>query len=204
MVNRRDFLAVWGMASAMFVLGGCNFVIQPTTQEKTSMSNHTNKLTHLPSGKGEHLIVVTDIVTLKAVAEDTAGDILFVEVIVPPGGGPPFLHRHKPSEVFYILDGDFEVKTADEAGVIESIQIGTGSTVRIPSMTWHNYKNVGSQNGRFLATLSPAGIEQFFREVGRPASDPLNPPPVTPPTDEQRKRIVEIASKYMEIMPPSK
>lgn len=203
-LNRRDFLAACGMVSTIFVLGGCNFVIQPTTQEQSNMSKHNNKLTHLPNGEGGHLIVVTDIITLKAVAEDTSDAILFVEVIVPPGGGPPFLHRHKPAEVFYILEGEFEVRTADEAGVIEAIQIGAGSTIRIPSMAWHNYKNIGSQNGRFLASLSPAGIEEFFREVGRPAADPLNPPPVTPPTDEQRKRLLEIASKYMEIMPPNR
>lgn len=69
-------------------------------------------------------------------------------------------------------------------------------------MVWHTYQNVGNHNGRFLATISPAGLEEFFRQVGRPAEDPLNPPPVTPPTEEQVKQLLAVASKYMGIMPP--
>lgn len=63
-------------------------------------NRNSAKVTYLANGAGEHLLVVTDIVTLKAVAMETADAILLVEVIAPPGGGPPFLHRHQPAEVF--------------------------------------------------------------------------------------------------------
>ena len=26
---------------------------------------------------------------------------------MPPGGGPPLLHRHAPSEIYHVLDGEF-------------------------------------------------------------------------------------------------
>lgn len=72
-------------------------------------------------------------------------------------------------------------------------------------MVWHNYKNVGDIPGKFIATLSPAGMESFFREIGQPIEDPLNPPkPAGPPSDEQRQKMMAIITKYMEVLPPDK
>ncbi|MGB9634601.1 MAG: hypothetical protein ACPL8I_14780 [Chloroflexaceae bacterium] len=70
-------------------------------------------------------------------------------------------------------------------------------------MVWHTYKNVGATPGRFIAVLSPAGMERFFREIGRPLDDPRNPPvPAGPPSDEQRQQMMAIIARHMEILPP--
>lgn len=39
-------------------------------------------------GEGEHWLVVTDVVTIKASGQHTSGNLLVIEVTVPPGGGP--------------------------------------------------------------------------------------------------------------------
>jgi mannose-6-phosphate isomerase-like protein (cupin superfamily) len=157
------------------------------------------------AGQGEHLLVVTDVVTIKASGQETSGNMLVVEVLVPPGGGPPILHRHTPSETFCILEGEFEINTADTANKLSTVKIKAGDTLSIPSRVWHNYKNVGATPGKFIAIQSPAGMENFFREIGKAIEDPLNPPrPAGPPSDEQRQKMMEIILKYMEVLPPDK
>jgi mannose-6-phosphate isomerase-like protein (cupin superfamily) len=155
--------------------------------------------------EGEHWLVVTSVTTIKASGRDTSGKLLVLEVTVPPGGGPPVLHRHEYSETFLFQEGEFEVSTVDEDYVQSTLRVGTGDTVSIPSMAWHNFKNVGSAPGRFIAVHSPALMEDFMREIGRRIDEPLNPPePEGQPSEEDMQRMMEIIGKYMEMLPPDK
>ena len=152
---------------------------------------------------GEHWLVVTDVITVKASARHTSGNLLVIEVNVPPGGGPPVLHRHEYSETFLFQEGEFEVSTLDTDGAPSTVRVKAGDTVSVPSMAWHNFKNVGATPGRFIAVHSPAVMEDFMREIGQPVDDPRNPlKPTGPPSDEERHRMMEIIGKYMEVLPP--
>jgi mannose-6-phosphate isomerase-like protein (cupin superfamily) len=156
-----------------------------------------------PTGQGEHFLVVTDVVTIKASGRETSGQLLVLEVRVPAGGGPPVLHRHQYVETFYILEGEFEVDTADADNRFSTMKITAGDTVSIPSMVWHNFKNVGVGPGKFIVVHSPAVMESFIREIGQPITDPLNPPkPVGPPSDEQVEKMMALITKYMDVLPP--
>lgn len=117
-----------------------------------------------PVNGGEHLLVVTDVVTIKASGQDTSGNLLVLDVIVPPGGGPPTLHRHVSSETFRLLEGEFEFITLDPNNALSTTKVTAGDTLSIPSMVWHNFKNVGATSGKFIAIHSPAGLEAFIRE----------------------------------------
>ena len=156
-------------------------------------------------GEGEHWLVVTDVTTIKASGENTSGKLLVLEVTVQPGGGPPVLHRHEYSEVFLFQEGEFEVSTVDENYALSTVRVGVGDTVSIPSMVWHNFKNVGETPGEFTAVHSPAVMEDFMREIGRQISDPQHPPaPDGPPSDQEMQRMMEIIGRYMEMLPPEK
>jgi len=153
------------------------------------------------AGQGEGLQVVTDFVTIKASARETSGKILVMEVIVPPGGGPPVLHRHESSEVFYILEGEFELSTVVSGQLISALA-KAGDTLAIPSMAWHNFKNIGTAPGKVLAIHSPTGLEKFAREIGTPINGTVQSPGVSaPPSESERERIMSIIEKYVEIMP---
>jgi mannose-6-phosphate isomerase-like protein (cupin superfamily) len=153
--------------------------------------------------EGEHWLVVTDVTTIKASGLNTSGKLLVIEVTVPPGGGPPVLHRHEYSEVFLFQEGEFEVSTVDEDYAPSTFSVGAGDTVSIPSMVWHNFKNVGEAPGKFTAVHSPAVMEVFMREIGRQIDDPHDPPsPDGPPTEEEMQRMMEIIGRYMEMLPP--
>ena len=157
------------------------------------------------SEEGEHWLVVTDVTTIKASGGDTSGKLLVLEVTVPPGGGPPILHRHEYSEVFLFQEGEFEISTVDENYVPNSIKVGAGDAVSIPSMVWHNFKNIGEVPGKFTVVHSPAVMEDFMREIGRQIEDPDHPPtPDGPPSDQELQRMMEIIGRYMEMLPPEK
>lgn len=157
------------------------------------------------AGEGEHWLVVTDVTTVKASARHTSGNLLIIEVNVPPGGGPPVLHRHGYAEAFLFQEGEFEISTVGEDNALSTLRVTTGDTVSVPSMVWHNFKNVGTVPGRFIAVHSPAVMEEFMREIGQQIDDLQNPPqPAGPPSEEEQQRMMEIIGKYMEVLPPDK
>lgn len=149
---------------------------------------------------GEHWLVGADVTTIKASGRDTSGDILVLEVTVPAGGGPPVLHRHEYSETFIFEEGEFEVSTMDDDSSFGRHVVAAGDIVSIPSMVWHNFKNVGEGPGKFLAVHSPAVMEKFIHEIGRPIDDP--PEPDGPPSEEEMGRMMEVIGRYMEVLPP--
>jgi mannose-6-phosphate isomerase-like protein (cupin superfamily) len=153
-------------------------------------------------GQGKHFLVGNDVVTLKAAGQETSGNLLVMEVVVPPGGGPPSLHRHQYSEVFSILEGEFEISTLDLNQVLVVKKIKSGDTVAIGSMVWHNFKNVGDRSGKFTVIHSSTVMENFVLELGVPILDPLNPPVSdSPPSPEKLQNMMRVISKYMEVMP---
>ena len=158
---------------------------------------HINK-----PNEGEHLMVGSDIATIKASSLHTSGNMVMLEVRIAPGGGPPALHRHESSEVFYILEGEFEVSTADETGVVTRATLTAGDTLAIPSMAWHNFKNIGASQGRVLAVHSPTTIEAFIQAAGVSITDPFDPPEAQKPTPEQMERMKAAMNTYMEILRP--
>lgn len=158
------------------------------------------------AGEGEHWLVVTDVTTVRASGRHTSGNLLVIEVNVPAGGGPPVLHRHGYSETSLFQEGEFEVSTVDEnLDALRTLKVAAGDTVSIPSMAWHNFKNVGVTPGRLIAVHSPAVMEDFMREIGQQIEDPHNPPePDGPPSEEEMGRMMKIIGKYMEVLPPDK
>jgi quercetin dioxygenase-like cupin family protein len=62
-----------------------------------------------PPGGGKVVGVLRDQSTFKVLSEQTNGAYAILEQKIPAGHGPPLhVHRHE-TEIFYILDGQFEV-----------------------------------------------------------------------------------------------
>ena len=142
--------------------------------------------------------VVADIVTFKAVAEETGGAYSLFETSTPPGmGSPPHLQRYE-DESFFVLEGTYTFLVGDEQR-----ELGSGGYAFVPRGTVHAYTNSGATPARLLIMVTPGGIhEQFFQEAGEALADPANPPaPSGPPNVPQ---LIAIAAKYgIEILPPA-
>jgi quercetin dioxygenase-like cupin family protein len=89
--------------------------------------------------------------------EQTGGSLSVLEVGNRPGQGPP-LHIHtQEDETAYVLAGEVRWKLGDE-----SFSNGPGSFVFIPKGVPHTWQVIGEEEGRFLVTFTPAGMEGFF------------------------------------------
>ena len=157
------------------------------------------------AGEEEHWLFGADVTTIKASGRHTSGDLLVLEVTVAAGGGPPSLHRHEYTETFLFQEGEFEVSTLDADGSLGTFNVAAGDTVSIPSMAWHNFKNVGAGLGRFIVVHSPAVMEEVIHEIGQRIEDPKNPPePDGPPSEEEMLRMMEAIGRHIEMLPPDK
>jgi quercetin dioxygenase-like cupin family protein len=154
------------------------------------------KIKILEPNKGKHIAIVGDINTILASKEDTGGTYSFIEAKVFPGGGPIPHIQTREHEGFYVVEGQI-IFYVDE----QRIEAKSGTFVNIPPNVLHSFKNETNENAKMIIVLSPAGLEQFFVEVGLEVSNnTVKPPPLT---DEQIQKLVSSASKYgMEIRPP--
>jgi quercetin dioxygenase-like cupin family protein len=139
-----------------------------------------------------HIGLVGDTYTILLWGNDTNGRYCLIDMHVPPGGGPP-PHRHDFEETFIILDGEIEATFRGEKRVVKA-----GETINIPANAPHQFRNSSSKAARMLCICSPAGQEEFFKELGMPVATRTTPPPTL--TDEQQKafmnKTMELAPKY--------
>jgi quercetin dioxygenase-like cupin family protein len=155
----------------------------------------TRVLTHVSPDTDDsltHLGVVGDTYTILVSGTDTAGRYTLIDMHVPPGGGPP-PHRHDFEEMFTVLDGEIELTFR---GV--NVVARAGQTVNVPANAPHVFRNISDRPARLLCLCSPAGQEEFFKEVGVPVSHRTESPP---PLDEAATqafiaKAVALAPKY--------
>ena len=110
-----------------------------------------------------HISVAGGTYTILVTGEQTAGRYTLMDMLVPPGGGPP-PHRHDFEEMFTILAGEIELTFRGEVQLASA-----GSTVSIPANAPHSFKNKSNEAVRLLCMCTPAGLEEFFmaRRPGR-------------------------------------
>ena len=118
-----------------------------------------------------HLGLVGDTYTILLSGADTAGRFCLVDMYVPPQGGPG-PHRHDFEETFLLLEGALEVTFRGE-----TVLVRAGETIHVPANAAHRFHNASAQPARMLCICSPAGQEDFFREVGVPVATRTTAPP---------------------------
>ncbi|MEU8524784.1 MULTISPECIES: quercetin 2,3-dioxygenase [Streptomyces] len=149
-------------------------------------------VTHKP-GEGRSYWVLGGLYTVKVGAADTGGAMTVIEFTVREGMGPP-PHTHDCSETVYVLEGRMRFHLDGEV-----VEAGPGSFVHIPAGVWEQPEPVGT--AKFLSVYQPGGFEEFFAEVGEPAtSNTLPPVPEGPP---DIARIAEVGARYgMQVRSP--
>ena len=137
---------------------------------------------------GEPLWINGGLGILRATADQTEGRFAALEFRVPKGFAAP-LHVHKSEDEFFlVLSGEIRLQHGDE--IIEGV---AGSLAYTPRGVGHSF-HVDSDEARLLLFFGPAGVENFFRDVGKPAGS-LD----LPPAGEQfldREEIVAIMSRH--------
>lgn len=142
----------------------------------------------LGPNEGEALWFNGTLALVKASAELTDGRFAALEFLAPNGFGSP-LHTHRDEDEFFlVMSGEVRVQHGDE--VVDAV---AGSLAYGPRDVPHRFR-VDSDEARILLFFAPAGIEGFFREVGKPA-----PSLTLPPAGEQfmtPQEAMEIGNRY--------
>jgi mannose-6-phosphate isomerase-like protein (cupin superfamily) len=84
-----------------------------------------------------------------------------VEHPIAPRSLAAALHfHHDEDEYSYVLEGRLGALLGDEV-----VEAGPGSWVLKPRGEWHTFWNAGDTPCRIVEVISPAGFENYFREV---------------------------------------
>ena len=106
----------------------------------------------------------TDELSLRVTSADSDGDLLAFEIRMPPGGGPPGLHRHAAAELYRVERGEFAFYVADGDGEVGRSTARAGDVVAIPGGREHTVRNESSEDGEAFVVLAPgAEFERFVR-----------------------------------------
>jgi quercetin dioxygenase-like cupin family protein len=152
----------------------------------------------LQPGEGESYWFFGQLVTIKASAETTAGQVGITECFGPRGTGSP-LHVHgKEDEWFFVLDGELTLWVAGTTHVLPAGAFAYG-----PQGIPHTF-TVTSETAHFLLVVNPGGFESFVRAVGEPARSLTIPPADdSEPDPAQFAALVALAAEYgIEIIGP--
>lgn len=151
---------------------------------------------YVPPNSGPRLWVAEELLTFVVTGAETGGRYALTDSTVPPrGAAPPHVH-HREDEAFWVLAGELEVRVGEQ-----TFRAEPGAFVHLPKGVPHSYENVGAGPARFLTLIVPAGLEQFFVDVGRAAADDASSPPPFEQADLQE--LLAVAPRYgVQILPP--
>lgn len=163
------------------------------------MDKELNKVGVYAPDQGEILSVANGNYRIIVSVEHTGRKFSVIEMIVPPGGGPAHHSHPAIQETFYVVEGELGFRTESERKVL-----GVGGFLNVPlNGGVHCFKNVSEQFAKVLCTVTPAGLENVFREIGTPAKlgEVIPAPELTPQRIELLKKIDR---KYnLETFPPN-
>jgi quercetin dioxygenase-like cupin family protein len=126
---------------------------------------------HKP-GEGERHNAGSSEIVIKATGEATAGTFFLSETTIAPGFPGPPPHRHERLvDMFYVLEGVLTVRLGEETHQLEK-----GSFVCVPAGVVHTFSNESDSPVRFLNFNTPAGWENYMRDLAEAAkAGPLTP-----------------------------
>jgi quercetin dioxygenase-like cupin family protein len=133
-------------------------------------------------GDGERHAAGASEIVIKATGENTGGTFFLSESTIEPGfpGPPPHTHE-RLHDMFYVLDGTLTVHVGGETQ-----EIGPGTFACVPPGVVHTFRNDSEVPVTFLNFNTPAGWENYMRDLARAGQEG----PLTPEV------IGKIASRY--------
>ncbi len=119
---------------------------------------------HLP-GEGERHTAGSSEILIKATGDETAGSFFLSESTIAPGFPGPPPHRHERLvDMFYVLEGVLTVRLGEETHQLEP-----GSFACVPAGVVHTFRNATESPVRFLNFNTPAGWENYMRDLAAAA-----------------------------------
>jgi quercetin dioxygenase-like cupin family protein len=139
------------------------------------------------AGAGKNVSVIGNSITIKVHGRDTGGTLCVVESTDAPGDGPPPHVHQREDETFCVLEGEYEFMCDGKRFPAKK-----GAIIFAPRAIPHGYKSIGPAVGKMVLTITPAGFEGFFEEVGALSVE-----------QQEIPKVIAIGKKYgLEFLPP--
>jgi quercetin dioxygenase-like cupin family protein len=119
------------------------------------------------AGSGHTFRMLGTTMRLIAAATATGGQFTVLEQVTPPGWGPPRHIHSREEEIFYILEGTYELHVGEERRTASA-----GASAILPRNVPHGFRNVASTPSRLLSIITPGGLEEYFLAVAKCAPPP--------------------------------
>jgi quercetin dioxygenase-like cupin family protein len=97
--------------------------------------------------------------------EATGGALSVIMGSHKPGEGPPDHVHFSQEEVFFIVEGTYELTVGGQTSTA-----GPGTIVFIPRNVVHRFKNVGHTTARMLDWSLPGGQDHYFKAISELAA----------------------------------
>lgn len=122
------------------------------------------------AGAGNTFTMLGTTMRLVATSARTGGRYTVIEQVTPPGWGPPRHIHSREDEIFYVLEGAYELHVGDERRTISA-----GAFAVLPCNIPHGFRNVALTPSRLLFVIAPGGLEEYFLAVAKcsPAPNPV-------------------------------
>ena len=108
---------------------------------------------------------MASLMTYLAAKEDTGGAFCLVEATLAKGNEPPPHTHSREDELFYVLEGEFDVYVGKEG-----FKVQKGECAFLPRLKPHAFA-IRSPKIRLLTLFTPAGLEDAFRSASLPAKN---------------------------------
>jgi quercetin dioxygenase-like cupin family protein len=97
-------------------------------------------------------------------SNQTDNKYAIVEITFPQGEESEIpLHKHgNEALIMHVIEGNFVFKYGKE-----TLKGNEGTVLKFEKDIAHSYRKTGEDQGKLLVTYTPAGFENFFRELGK-------------------------------------
>jgi mannose-6-phosphate isomerase-like protein (cupin superfamily) len=124
----------------------------------------------IDAGKGVTFAMLGTTMRLIATGAETGSRYTVLEQVTPAGWGPPRHIHSREDEIFYILEGTYEVHCGDERRTFS-----VGACAILPRGVPHGFRNTGLAPARLISVITPSGLEDYFVAISK--FGPLPPSP---------------------------
>ena len=125
----------------------------------------------IQSGGGKTLSLRGTEIAYKAEGERPGGGPTFFEFIAAPGFSTGDHIHSKIEEIFYVVDGEFQIRAGDR-----SITAHSGDFVLVPPGVPHGFGNPSDGPAKMVLLISPAAVhERYFEELAEILATPGAP-----------------------------
>jgi mannose-6-phosphate isomerase-like protein (cupin superfamily) len=133
---------------------------------------------------------MANLSTFLVEAKDTSGDFSWIEALMVPGNEPPPHVHSREDELYYVLEGEFDVYAGEEA-----FGVGAGACVFLPKRNPHAFV-IRSPQIRLLLIITPGGLEGAFRSMASPAESLELPTGMRTYSTTDLRRTVQVFEDY--------